>query len=288
VIDFEYHSPTSLDEAFGLMDQYGDDAQVMSGGTALVLMMKQRLVQPGHVIGLRKIAGLSSIASDGNGAVRVGALCTQRQMETDPLVRQSLPLVADTYSKVATARIRSMSTVGGGLVHGDPNQDPPPTLIAFGASVVLSSKGGERVVPVEDLFIDYFETDVQSGEILTSVLIPQAPAGSGAVYTKFLPRTADDYATVSVAAIVDADENNNCRDVRIVLGASGVTPIRATDAEDLLRQRPLTEENIRASAATVKEAVDPLDDFRGSADYKRQMAEVFTRRAVTQALSSGR
>lgn len=288
MIDFEYHSPTSLDEAFGLMDQYGDDAQVMSGGTALVLMMKQRLVQPGHVIGLRKIAGLSSIASDGNGAVRVGALCTQRQMETDPLVRQSLPLVADTYSKVATARIRSMSTVGGGLVHGDPNQDPPPTLIALGASVVLSSKGGERVVPVEDLFIDYFETDVQSGEILTSVLIPQAPAGSGAVYTKFLPRTADDYATVSVAAIVDADENNNCRDVRIVLGASGVTPIRATEAEDLLRQRPLTEENIRASAATVKEAVDPLDDFRGSADYKRQMAEVFPRRAVTQALSSGR
>ena len=241
------------------MDQYGDDAQVMSGGTALVLMMKQRLVQPGHVIGLRKIAGLSSIASDGNGAVRVGALCTQRQMETDPLVRQSLPLVADTYSKVATARIRSMSTVGGGLVHGDPNQDPPPTLIALGASVVLSSKGGERVVPVEDLFIDYFETDVQPGEILTSVLIPHAPAGSGAVYTKFLPRTADDYATVSVAAIVDADENNNCRDIRIVLGASGVTPIRAKEA-----------------------------DFRGSADYTRQMAEVFTRRTVTQAIASGR
>ena len=288
MIDFEFHSPTSLDEAFGLMDQYGDDAQVMSGGTALVLMMKQRLVQPEHVIGLRKIAGLSSIASDGNGAVRVGALCTQRQMETDPLVRQSLPLVADTYSKVATARIRSMSTVGGGLVHGDPNQDPPPTLIALGASVVLSSKGGERVVPVEDLFIDYFETDVQPGEILTSVLIPHAPDGSGAVYTKFLPRTADDYATVSVAAIVDADENNNCRDIRIVLGASGVTPIRAKEAEALLRQRPLTEENIRASAATVKDAVDPLDDFRGSADYKRQMAEVFTRRAVTQAIASGR
>ena len=288
MIDFEFHSPTSLDEAFGLLDQYGDDARVMSGGTALVLMMKQRLAQPGHVIGLRRIPGLASVASDGNGAVRVGALCTQRQMETDPLIRQSLPLVADTYRKVATPRIRNMSTVGGGLVHGDPNQDPPPSLIALGASVVLSSKGGERIVPVEDLFIDYFETDVQPGEILTSVLIPQAPAGSGAVYLKFLPRTADDYATVSVAAIVDADESNNCRGVRIVLGASGVTPIRAKAAEDLLRQRPLTEENIRASAAAVIEEVDPLDDFRGSADYKRQMAEVFTRRAVTQSLAAGR
>ncbi len=288
MIDFEFHSPTSLDEAFGLLDQYGDDARVMSGGTALVIMMKQRLAQPGHVIGLRRIPGLASVASDGNGAVRVGALCTQRQMETDPLIRQSLPLVADTYRKVATPRIRNMSTVGGGLVHGDPNQDPPPSLIALGASVVLSSKGGERIVPVEDLFIDYFETDVQPGEILTSVLIPQAPAGSGAVYLKFLPRTADDYATVSVAAIVDADESNNCRDVRIVLGASGVTPIRAKAAEDLLRQRPLTEENIRASAAAVIGEVDPLDDFRGSADYKRQMAEVFTRRAVTQSLAAGR
>ena len=288
MIDFEFHSPTSLNEAFGLLDRYGDDAQVMSGGTALVLMMKQRLVQPGHVIGLRKIPGLAAIARDGNGAVRVGALCTQRQMEIDPLVRQSLPLVADTYSKVATTRIRSMSTVGGGLVHGDPNQDPPPALIALGASAVLSSKDGERVVPVEDLFMDYFETDGQPGAILTSVLIPQAPDGSGAVYIKFLPRTADDYATVSVAVIVEADESNNCRDVRIVLGASGVTPIRAKEAEELLRQRPLTEENIRASAAAVKDEVDPLDDFRGSADYKRQMAEVFTRRAVTQALSAGR
>ena len=157
MIDFEFHSPTSLDEAFGLLDQYGDDARVMSGGTALVLMMKQRRAQPGHGIGLGRLPGLASVALDGNGAVRVGALCTQRQMETDPLIRQSLPLVADTYRKVATPRIRNMSTVGGGLVHGDPNQDPPPSLIALGASVVLSSKGGERIVPVEDLFIDYFE-----------------------------------------------------------------------------------------------------------------------------------
>ena len=187
MIDFEFHSPTSLDEAFDLLDQYGDDARVMSGGTALVLMMKQRLAQPGHVIGLRRIPGLASVASDGNGAVRVGALCTQRQMETDPLIRQSLHLVADTYRKVATPRIRNMSTVGGGLVHGDANQDPPPSLIALGASVVLSSKGGERVVPVEDLFSDYFETDVQPGEILTTVFIPQAPSGSGRFYRPFFP-----------------------------------------------------------------------------------------------------
>ena len=161
-----------------MLDRYGDDARVMSGGTALVMMMKQRLAQPGHVIGLKRIAGLDEISEASNGdagGVRIGALCTQRQVETDPTVAEVAPLVSYAFSRVATPRIRNMGTIGGGLVHGDPNQDPPPALIALGASAVLSSKDGERVVPVEDLFQDYFETDVQPGEILTSVLVPARP-----------------------------------------------------------------------------------------------------------------
>ena len=177
-----------------------------------------------------------------------------------------------------------MATVGGGLVHGDPNEDPPSTLIALGASVVLTSASGRRELSVEELFVDYYETDVQPGEILTSITIPQQPPGSGSAYLKFLPRTADDYATVSVAAIVTPGDGNTCSDVKIVLGAVGMTPVHATQAESLLRGRPLTPENIAACASAVKEAVDPLDDFRGSADYKRDMAEVFTRRAIEQAI----
>ena len=286
--DFEFHSPTSLAEAFDLMDRYGDDGRVMAGGTGLVLQMKQRLSQPGHVIGLKKIPGLDSIKSGStgkDGPVEVGALCTHRRLEINPVMRQRFPLVVQTYEHVATTRIRSMATVGGGLVHGDPNEDPPPTLIALGASVELTSANGSRVVPVEDLFLDYYETDVQPGEILTSVTIPPMPAGSGGVYLKFLPKTADDYGTVSVAAIVTPDENNLCRDVKIVLGSVGMTPVHATGAEEILRGRPLTEENIAAGAAAVKDAVDPLDDFRGSEDYKREMAEVFTRRAIRQAVA---
>ncbi len=287
MIDFEFHSPTTLEEAFALLEQYGEDARVMAGGTALVLQMKQRFAQPGHVIGLRKIPGLSSIAIESNGdagSVRIGALCTQRYIESSEIIRKKLPLVADTFRRVATPRIRSMGTIGGGLVHGDPNQDPPPSLIALGASAVLTSSRGQRVVPVADLFLDYYETDLRPGEILTSVVVPQAPPGSGAAYLKFLPRTADDYATVSVAAVVSAGEANVCRDVRIVLGSVGDTPVHATEAEDSLRDRPLNEENIRACAAIVNTLVDPLDDFRGSADYKRDMAQVFTRRAIQQAL----
>ena len=285
MIDFEYHAPTSLDQVFDLLDQYGDDSRVMAGGTALVIQMKQRLSQPGHVIGMRRVGGLSAIESTPEG-LKIGALCTQRQIVSSEMVAKELPLIADTFRKVATPRIRNMATIGGGLVNGDPNQDPPPSLIALGASVVMTSKSGDRVVPLEEFFIDYYETDVQPGEILTSVLVPHAPAGSGSVYLKFLPRTADDYGTVNVAAVVSKEQDGTCQDVRIVLGAAGVTPIRAKDAEDALRGKPLTDENIRAAAALVKDAVDPLEDFRGSAEYKTDMAEVFARRAVEQAMAA--
>ena len=285
MIDFEYHAPTSLDQVFDLLDKYGDDSRVMAGGTALVIQMKQRLSQPGHVIGMRRVGSLNAIESTPEG-LRIGALCTQRQIENSELVGKEVPLVADTFRKVATPRIRNMATIGGGLVNGDPNQDPPPSLIALGASAVMTSKSGDRVVLLEEFFIDYYDTDVQPGEILTNVMVPHAPAGSGSVYLKFLPRTADDYGTVNVAAVVSKEQDGTCKDVRIVLGAAGVTPIRAKDAEDALRGKQLTDENIRAAAVLVKDAVDPLEDFRGSADYKTDMAEVFARRAVEQAMAA--
>ena len=287
MIDFEYHQAADLDHAFALLDEHCDDTRLMSGGTALVLQMKQRFSQPGHVIGLRRIAGLGSIEETDDGSIRIGALCTQRQVENHPLVAEQLPLVAAAYSHVATPRIRNMATVGGGLAHGDPNQDPPPSLIALGASVILSSaNGGQRILPAEELFLDYFETDVRPGEIVTGLVVPPAPSGAGTAYLKFLPRTADDYATVSVAAVVTPDDAGNCQEIRIVLGSVGLTPIRATAAEDGLRGQALTEDNVRAAAATVPDAVDPLDDHRGSAEYKREMAGVFTRRAIVQAMAN--
>ena len=287
MIDFQFHQAADLEQAFALLEEYGEDARLMSGGTALVLQMKQRFSQPGHVIGLRRVPGLGAIEEAGDGDIRIGAMCTQRQVENHPLVAQRLPLVALAYGHVATPRIRNMATVGGGLAHGDPNQDPPPALIALGASVVLSSgDGGQRILPAEELFLDYFETDVRAGEIVTGLIVPPAPAGAGTAYLKFLPRTADDYATVSVAAVVTPDATGNCQDVRIVLGSVGLTPIRATAAEDALRGKVLTDEVIREAAATVQEAVDPLDDHRGSAEYKSEMAEVFTRRAVRQAMAN--
>jgi carbon-monoxide dehydrogenase medium subunit len=287
MIDFQYHNATSLEEVFDLLETHGDNARVMAGGTALVIQMKQRLAQPEHVVSLKRISGLSDISESPQvaGGVEVGPLCTQRAMETSPLLQERLPLVAYAYSRIATPRIRHMATVGGGLVHGDPSQDPPPTLIALGAKVVLTSANGQRELPLEDFYVDYYETDVQQGEILTNLVIPPAPNNSGAAYLKFLPRTADDYATVSAAAVVTKGPDGECQDLRLVLGSVGVTPIRATEAENVLKGQPLTEENIRAAATAVKDMVDPLEDYRGSADYKRDMAEVFARRAIEQALA---
>ena len=288
MIDFEFHNPASLDDALELLDRYGDDARLMAGGTALVLQMKQRFAQPAHVIGLRSLAqsdGLGAVEESGEG-LRIGALCTLRRLEDNPLLRRRIPLLAETVARVATRRIRSMATIGGALVNGDPNQDPPPALIALGATVELTSSSGSRSCPVEELYIDYYETDVRPGEVLTAVNVPVPAADSCGAYLKFLPRTADDYATVSVAVVVSRLPDNTCRDSRIVLGAAGTTPVRARAAEDLLRGQELTGEAISAAAATVPDAVDPLDDFRGSADYKREMAGVFTRRALTQALST--
>ena len=271
-----------------MLDKYGDDARLMAGGTALVLQMQQRFAQPEHVIGLRQLRntpGLRDIEINGD-SLTLGALATLGQLEDSPLLRDRIPMLAHTIHSVATRRIRSMATLGGALANGDPNQDPPPALIALGATVQLVSKSASRVCPVEELFVDYYETDVRPGEMLASVSIPLPVAGQCGAYVKFLPRTADDYATVSVAVTLRIGADDACEDSRIVLGAAGMTPIRALAAEELLRGNVLDDGVIRAAAAAVPDAVDPLDDFRGSADYKREMAGVFTRRAILQALDS--
>ena len=281
---FQYHTPASLEEAFALLEDYGDDARIIAGGTALVLFMKQRLVQPAHLLSLQKIPGLDSVAVT-EGGVRIGAMCTHRGVETSASLWETVPLLCETYRHVATPRIRNMATVGGGLVHADPNLDPPPSLIVLGARVVLRSSSGQRSLPAEEFFLDYYETAIQPGEIVTEVSMPPVPHNSGTSFIKFLPRTADDYASVSVAALLTlADDGDTCDEVRIALCSVGTTPIRARGAEAVLKTRSMTPELMREAAEAVEDDVDPLDDFRGSAQYKRQMAQVFTRRALEQAL----
>lgn len=283
--EMEYVEPSSLPEVFDALDRYGEDGRLIAGGTGLINLMKQRLVQPAALIGLRKLSGsLGTIASE-NGSVRIGALVIHRQLEGSPVVKQHIPLVAEAFGHVATIRIRNIATIGGGLAHGDPNLDPPSTYLALDAKVRIASRSGSREVPIGEFYKDYYETAVQPGEVVTDLIVPNQPAGAGTAYIKFLPRTADDYATVSVAVVVTLSaDKGTFQDVRIALGSVGSTHIRATAAEDLLKGRQVSPATLKSAAATVAEVVDPLTDVRGSSDYKRDMAVVWTRRALEQAV----
>jgi carbon-monoxide dehydrogenase medium subunit len=282
---FDYRAPDSLDEVFSLLSEHGDDARLLAGGTALVILMKQRLVRPAVLVGLSRVAALRGVEAD-NGGLRLGALTTHREAETSSLVRERSPLLADTLRHVATVRIRNVGTLGGNLAHADPSQDPPPTLIALNASAVLAGAGGEREVPLESFFSDYYETELRPGELVKAIRVPAAPAGSRTAFTKFLPRTADDYATVSVAVVLTPDQSGQrCQEARVALGSVGPTPVRARAVEAALQGQPLTEDTFRAAAAEVRAEVDPISDIRGSADYKRDMAEVWVRRTLLRATS---
>ena len=286
MMPFEYRTPKNLKEVHASLQEFGTDAKLISGGTALVIMMKQRLVRPSCLVSLRSVRGLNGIEVK-DGGLSIGGLATHRDVETSSLVRRRLPVLSETYHHVATIRVRNTASVGGGLAHADPNQDPPPTLIALGATVKAISANGSRVIPLDEFFTDYYETVLNPDEIITEVFVPKLPPNSGSAYLKFLPRTADDYATVSAAAVLTLDKSKKTiSDVRIALGSVGTTPIRAKDAEALLRGQPVKPEAFREAAEKAKEAVDPVTDFRGSAGYKKEMAGVFVRRALEKALAS--
>jgi len=279
---YELHAPTTAREALELLDRHGEDAHVMAGGTSLVLLMRQGLVRPGHVVSLHRVGELRGISRSAEGWLEIGALATHREIERSPLVRAHCPMLAEAFAKIATVRIRNQATLGGNLAHADPAQDPPPALIVLAAEVLVLGPRGARAIPVEELSTDIFATSLEPGELIVGVRVPPLPAGARATYRKYLPRTEDDYATVSVAAAAVVGPAGVLEHVRIALGAVGPTPIRARSAEDALRGQRPDETLIAWAAALAAEATDPLDDSRGSAGYKREMARVFTARALRE------
>jgi len=282
---YDYHEPDSLAEALELLARHGEDAHVIAGATAFTLLWRQGLLRPAHVIGLRRIAALGGITRTGDRLV-LGATTTHREIERSADVARYCPALARTFASVATVRVRNQATVGGNLAHADPAQDPPPMFMALGAEVVIASAQGERTMPVDELFVDVFTTSLRPGEIVTAVRLPALAAGTRATYVKFLPRTADDYATVSVAASLRLADDGTMADVRVALGACGPTPVRARSVEDALKGTRPDARRIADAAARVNADIEPFDDVRGSSDYKRDMARVWTERALTALVES--
>ena len=278
---FEYLAPTSLDEACGLLQEHHGDAKLLAGGTALVMWMRMGLLSPGYVIDLERVPGLDGIDYDPADGLRIGASVKHRDLELYPDVQEHYPMLRETFYKVAQPRIRLMATVGGNLSHGDPLTDPGASFIALDAEVTLRSSRGERTLPVEDFFVDYYETAVELDEILTSIRVPP-PAGPAWSHIKFTPRSEEDFATVGVAVTMTG-EGDRCDDVRIGLNSVGPTIFRARAAEDVLRGREITPALVEEAGAAAADASDPIEDVRGSSDYKRELAAVFVRRALEQA-----
>ena len=278
---FGYHAPNSLEEAFGLLREHGEDAKVLAGGHSLLPAMKLRLTQPEILVDLGRVPGLSGIRVDGDTLV-IGALTTHTQVGTSEDVRRLLPGLADTASVIGDLQVRNRGTMGGSVAHADPAADLPVTLTALDASFVLTSPEGERVVGAEDFFVDFFTTALEPHEILTAIRIPLPPSPAGTSYAK-LPHPASGYVVVSAAAALSVDGGGACTGARLVLGGVAGTPHRATAAEAALDGQALTPEVIAAAAERAADGIDPHADSYADEEYKRHMAVVYARRAIEAA-----
>lgn len=284
---FSYHEPSTLEETAALLAAHGDDAKVVAGGTELINLMKQGLVQPKALVGLRSLTELTRIETSDAGC-RIGALTTLHTLETSDTIKRVLPLLAETCRCVATVRIRVMATLGGAVAHADPHLDTPPCLIALDAVFNAVSQRGRREIPADQFFTGYYETVLAADELVADISVPPQPKGNGTSFIKFLPATHDDYATVSVAARVVLGADGRVADVRVALGSVGWTPIRARAVETAVRGMRFNHNDLREAASLVKREIDPIESFRASADYKRNMAEIHVHRALHEAISRAR
>jgi aerobic carbon-monoxide dehydrogenase medium subunit len=282
MIKFDYLDPATLAEALSLLEQHGDSARVIAGGTSLIIWMRQRLLMPKVVIGLGRIPDLDTITFNVQEGLRIGAGARHRDIELSASVKQHYPLLHETFRKVAQPRIRNMGTIGGNLAGGDPLTDPGASLIALDAEVTLTSSNGTRTMLVEDFFVDYYQTALEPGELLTGIRVPP-PQRPGWSHIKFTPRSVEDFATVGVAITLRGQERT-CEDARLALNSVASTIVRAKRAEEVLRGHRLTDEVLREAGEVAASEVDPVDDNRGSADYKRDLVKVLVRRAAEEAI----
>ncbi len=286
MIRFDYQEPATLKKAFALMEKYGDDGRVIAGGTSLIIMMRQRLLMPKVVISLARIPKFDKIMFNAKDGLRIGAGARHRDIELSAAVKKHYPLLHETFRKVAQPRIRNMGTVGGNLAGGDPLTDPGASLIALDAEVTLTSAKGQRALRLDEFFIDYYQTALEPGELLTEIRVPP-PTRPGWSHIKFTPRSVEDFATVGVAVTLKA-QNGSCEDIRIGLNSVGSTIVHAKKAEEALRGRAITDEILREMGEIASSECDPTDDNRGSAEYKREMVKVLVRRAAQEAYQRAR
>lgn len=274
----KYIEPASLSEALEILS--GDDeARCFAGGATLVAMMNADLVEPSTLIGLRRIGELAGITLT-DDHIRIGAMTTHAQIAADHRLAGNAAVVRDAARQIAHPAIRNMGTIGGAVCHADPNADFPGALVAANAVLEAAGSAGIRQIPADEFFLDYLETSLEEDEILSAVIVPVAPAGSMGRHLKF-SRTHGDYATVSISLVLVMN-GDACTYARVAVGSVGPTPIHLGEADAILTGSTLTDEIIRQAGDSLMEAADPVDDVRGSAEYRRMIIPGLLQRAVDE------
>jgi carbon-monoxide dehydrogenase medium subunit len=281
VRNFEFLEPRSPQEASRMLAESGEEARLFAGGTALMLAMRQRMLTPSHVVYLGGVPGLNRIEFDERNGLRIGALALHIDVADSEIVKQRYPVIAGMAAHVANPQVRNQGTIGGNLCYGDPATDPPGCLMAHAARVRVVGPQGERTIELDDFFTDYYQTALEPNEVVTEIQVPTPAADAKGAYTRFLRTPAEHRPLVSVA-VVARRNGKLCREVRIIVGASVPIPTRVRRAEQFLEGKSITREVLEEAAAIAAADLEPVSDFRGSADYRREMIRTVVRRTAAK------
>jgi carbon-monoxide dehydrogenase medium subunit len=281
---FEYHAPSTVQEAISLLSQYGGEAKLLAGGHSLIPIMNLRLAQPKALIDIGKIPGLVGIREEG-GSIVIGAMTTHWMIESSALLKEKVPILPEAAAVIGDVQVRNRGTIGGSLAHADPAGDFPAVAVALDMQLKAVGPKGERTLKAREFFVDILTTALQPDEILTEIRVPAFAARTGSAYEKF-PNPASRYAIVGAAAVVTVDGNGVCQ--KAAVGLNGVTgkPVAAAGVEQALAGKRLNEQTIQEAAAKAADGLEPLGDIFASAPYRAHLARVYTKRALARA--SGR
>jgi aerobic carbon-monoxide dehydrogenase medium subunit len=283
--DFEYLPATTVDEALELLSQHKDDEyRIIAGGQSLNTAMKHRLIAPEYIIDIKGITELDYIKFDQKAGLTIGALATHRSLEKSPIVREKYSVLCEMEENVASVETRNWGTVVGDLCNADPAVDPGPPLIALDATLTVAGKGVAKTVAAEEFALDFFETAVQAGEMVTEIQIPVLAPNTGVYFTKY-SQMQGDYALASAAVLITLDKKKDiCTNARIGLGGVASTPIRAKKAEAVLIGKKVTEALLAEAAAVATEETSPVSGIEASAEYKKELAGTLVKRVGKIAL----
>jgi aerobic carbon-monoxide dehydrogenase medium subunit len=279
---FDYRPARSVDEAIDLLQHYGDDAKLVAGGQSLIPTMKLRLAQPGVLVDLGRVPGLSYIREE-NGAVAIGAMTTYTTLGRSDLLRQRFPIILDGLSVLADRQVRNRGTLGGSMAHADPAADLTAVIQALKGTIVARGPSGTRTIAVDDFFTDTFATALEPGEIITEIRLPLPPVHTGSAYVK-LENKASHYAVVGSAAVIMLDADRTCSSASIAITGASTKPTRATSVEAALAGKKLDETTLADAASHAVDGLELVGDIHGSQAYRGQMCTVMTRRAILKAL----